>query len=455
MKLPKNIALILDMLENAGYEAYIVGGCVRDSLMGITPHDYDVTTSALPKETERVFAGMRLIETGLKHGTVTVISNGEPVEITTYRVDGEYHDNRRPDKVSFTRSLRDDISRRDFTMNGIAYSPRRGYFDEFGGAEDIERGVVRCIGDPDKRFREDALRILRGMRFSASLGFEIEADTARAMLDNRELLKNISAERIFSELCGLLTGRFSGENLYRVLTDFREIVGVMIPEFRECFGFEQHSRFHCFDVYGHCALSAEKAAQISADSECRLPLTLAMLLHDIGKPQRFSRGDNGEGHFYGHAAVSADIADEILRRLKSSNALRERVCRIVKYHDTTLRDSDRAVRRLLSKHGLEAFRDICIAHMCDDMAKKPECADRCGEWRAVMARAELLASSCCLTLKDLAVDGKALRGLMEPSPEMGKVLKYLLDGVVEGNFPNEYEFLMQEAAKYIAKREKT
>lgn len=455
MVLPENISRALDMLESAGHEAWVVGGCVRDSLMGIIPHDYDITTSALPAETEQVFAGYRLIETGLKHGTVTVLADGSPIEITTYRVDGEYRDSRRPERVTFTRNIRDDVSRRDFTMNGIAYNPKQGYFDEFGGAEDIKAGVIRCIGKPEKRFREDALRILRGLRFSASLGFEIEENTARAMHDTRELLNKISAERVFSELCGLLTGRNSHRNIFRVLTEFRDIAAVIIPEFRECTGFVQHSRFHCFDVYEHCVMSAQKAAEISAGSECRLPLTLAMLLHDIGKPQRFTLGEDGEGHFYGHAAVSADIAEDILRRLKCSNALRERVCTIVRYHDVPLSDTDKSVRRLLRKYGLETVRDICLAHICDDSSKTPECAGRCGEWCAVLSRAEALAPSCCLTLKDLAVDGKALSGLMEPSPEMGKALKFLLDEVINGNFPNEREFLLKEAAKYIAKRQKT
>ena len=455
MVLPENISRALDMLESAGHEAWVVGGCVRDSLMGIIPHDYDITTSALPAETEQVFAGYRLIETGLKHGTVTVLADGSPIEITTYRVDGEYRDSRRPERVTFTRNIRDDVSRRDFTMNGIAYNPKQGYFDEFGGAEDIKAGVIRCIGKPEKRFREDALRILRGLRFSASLGFEIEENPARAMHDTRELLNKISAERVFSELCGLLTGRNSHRNIFRVLTEFRDIAAVIIPEFRECTGFVQHSRFHRFDVYEHCVMSAQKAAEISADSECRLPLTLAMLLHDIGKPQRFTLGEDGEGHFYGHAAVSADIAEDILRRLKCSNALRERVCTIVRYHDVPLSDTDKSVRRLLRKYGLETVRDICLAHICDDSAKTPECAGRCGEWCAVLSRAEALAPSCCLTLKDLAVDGKALSGLMEPSPEMGKTLKFLLDEVINGNFPNEREFLLKEAAKYIAKRQKT
>lgn len=455
MEIPSNIIRILDMLEDAGYEAYIVGGCVRDSLMGVPPHDYDVTTSALPEETERVFSGMKLIETGLKHGTVTVLSNGEPVEITTYRVDGEYHDSRRPDSVSFTRSLREDIARRDFTMNGIAYSPRRGLFDEFGGGEDIRRGIIRCIGDPEKRFHEDALRILRGLRFAVTLGFEIEPDTARAMLDNRELLRNISAERVFSELSGLLTGRNSPRNIRRIMGSFREIFAVVIPELAKCFDFDQHSKYHSLDVYEHSTAAAECAAGISAGTPGQLPLTLAMLLHDIGKPRCFTRGEDGEGHFYGHAQISAEIADGILRRMKTSTSLREQVCEIIKYHDVPLPENDRLLRRMLSRHGEELSREIAMAHIADNMAKKPEFCSRCDDWREVIVRIPEMARESCLTIKNLAVDGKALSGIVPPSPLMGETLKYLLNGVVDGSFPNEREFLLQEAAKYIAKQQKT
>lgn len=453
MEVPSNIAMILDKLENAGYEAWIVGGCVRDSLMGITPHDFDVTTSALPEETERVFAGMRVIETGLKHGTITVLSDGEPVEITTYRIDGEYHDSRRPDSVTFTRSLREDIARRDFTMNGIAYSPKRGLFDEFGGAGDIHGGIIRCIGEPERRFTEDALRILRGLRFSASRGFWIEDGTAAAMLDCRELLNNISAERIFSELSKLLTGRRSGENILRVMTCFREIFAVMIPELRGIFDLAQHSKWHYLDVYQHTVLSVQNAAQLTAGRENALPLTLAMLFHDIGKQRCFTQDENGEGHFYGHAAYSAEMADAILRRLKCSNALRERVCSIVKYHDTPLKDNDRAVRRFLAKHGEQLACDIALAHIADDLAKKEEARARVTEWYAVISRIHRLASECCFTMKDLAVDGNALREIVPPSPLMGEVMKRLLEMVVDGDIPNEREILLQEAAKYVANRD--
>lgn len=452
IEIPERVQRLLDRLESAGYEAYIVGGCVRDSIMGFVPHDFDVTTSALPEETERVFSGMRVIETGIKHGTVTVLTDGIPVEITTYRVDGEYHDSRRPESVSFTRSLKEDIARRDFTMNGIAYSPKRGLFDEFGGAEDIRSGIIRCIGEPERRFQEDALRIMRGLRFSASLGFEIEENTAAAMLDCRELLKNISAERVFAELSGLFSGRNSDRNLRRVMSEFWEIFAVIIPELRGIFDFEQHSKYHFLDVYEHSILAAENAARIAKGQENQLALTLAMLLHDIGKPECFSIGEDGAGHFYGHAKISAQTADVILRRLKCSNALRERVCTIVKYHDVQMMNSDRLIRRQLAKFGEQAYCDIALAHAADDLAKHSAYRGRSDSYFDMIDRAHQLAKESCFTMRSLAVDGKALRGIVEPSPEMGEVLKYLLDGVVDGKFPNEREFLLQEAGKYIAKR---
>lgn len=451
MEIPSNTALVLDMLEAAGYEAWLVGGCVRDSLMGLQPHDYDITTSALPEETKAVFSGMTVIDTGIKHGTVTVVFGKEPIEITTYRIDGEYTDSRRPDSVRFTRSLKEDTARRDFTMNGIAYNPRHGMFDAFGGTEDIRRGIIRCIGDPHKRFHEDALRILRAMRFSASLGFEAEENTAAAMLENKELLRSISAERVFSELSGLLTGRRSAANISRVLTDFRDIAAVVIPELEPCFDFEQHSRYHCFDVYRHMICAAENAARISGGE---LALPLAMLLHDIGKPARFSLDENGEGHFYGHAQLSADIADDILRRFKTSTALRERVCGIIKYHDIPLPENERQLRRLVSKHGEALARDIALAHIADNSAQNPELLYRCEDWRRVLERIPEISQKSCLTVRDLAVDGKALSKIVPPSPLMGQTLQYLLCGVVDGTFPNEREFLLREAAKYIEKMPK-
>lgn len=439
MQIPDSIAAVLDRLEQAGYEAYIVGGCVRDSLMGAQPHDFDITTSALPKETERVFGDLRVIETGLKHGTVTVLYEGEPVEITTYRIDGEYADGRHPDEVRFTRSLAEDIARRDFTMNGIAYSPRRGLFDGFGGAEDIRRGLIRCIGDPDRRFGEDALRILRALRFSAVLGFDIEEGTAASMRRNRGLLARVSGERILAELKKLLCGGNAGN----VLRGFPEIFAEVIPELAPCIGYEQHSRYHAFTLYEHAVRAVEACPR---EEEIRF----AMLLHDIGKPLTQSEDDSGERHFYGHAEKSAELADIALSRFRPSNSFRERVCEIIRYHSLVPQNNDRFIRRRLSKHGAELFRDIMLAHIADDSAKREFTKERIPEWRAIMRRAEeIAAEQPCLTVRALAVNGRDLAELIPPSPKTGETLKHLLGRVLDGAIPNERGALMKEAEKYL------
>lgn len=441
MQIPQNIADILSRLERAGYEAYIVGGCVRDSLMGQEPHDFDITTSALPEETMAVFADMQVIPTGLKHGTVTVLSDGEPVEITTYRVDGDYADGRHPDEVHFTRSLSEDVARRDFTMNGIAYSPVRGLFDEYGGAEDIRRGLIRCIGEADRRFGEDALRILRALRFSAVLGFEIEEETSRSLQKNKGLLANVSGERILVELQKLLCGR----NAVQVLRAYPEVFAEVIPELAPCIGYEQHSRFHAFTLYEHLV-------EAVGNTPCDAGIRLAMLLHDIGKPLTQSADDSGEWHFYAHAEKSAELAETALSRFHCSNALKERVCTIIRYHGFVPENNDKFIRRRLSKHGLELFRDIMLAHIADDSAKVEFAKQRIPLWREIIRRAEEIASQQpCLSIKELAINGKDLSQLIPPSPKMGETLKYLLDRVVEGSLPNEREILLVQARKYLEK----
>ncbi len=441
MDIPKNISDVLDRLEKAGYEAYIVGGCVRDGLMGVPPHDFDVTTSALPEETQKVFSDFRVIETGLKHGTVTVLSDGEPVEITTYRIDGEYADGRHPDSVSFTRNIKEDISRRDFTMNGIAYSPKRGLFDAFGGPEDIRRGIIRCIGDPDKRFNEDALRILRALRFSAVLGFEIENNTALSLRRNKGLLSRVSGERIFSELRKMLCGA----NVGAVLRAFPEVIAEVIPELTPCIGYDQHSRFHAFTLYEHLVRAVESCP---AEEGIRF----AMLLHDIGKPLTQSTGDDGEWHFYAHAEKSSILVEEICNRLHTSTAFKTRICEIIKYHGFVPENTDKFIRRRLSKHGKELFDDIMIAHIADDSAKQDFAKERIPEWKAIMRRAsEISEMQPCLSMKSLAVSGKDISQLIPPSPMTGEVLKHLLNCVVDGALKNEYNVLMAEAEKYLKK----
>ncbi len=441
IKIPENIRRVLDTLQAAGFEAYIVGGCVRDALMGVQPHDFDVTTSATPQETERVFEGYRVIETGLKHGTVTVLSGGEPVEITTFRVDGEYLDGRHPESVSFTRCIEDDLSRRDFTINGMAYSPKLGFVDLFGGQEDLARGIIRCIGSPEKRFGEDALRILRALRFSSVLGFAIEENTARAVREGRGALAKVSVERIFAELKKLLCGK----DAQRVLLEFPEVFAQIIPELAVQIGFEQGSRFHDRTLWEHTAAAVGAA-------ECDVGLRLAMLFHDIGKPQRRTFGEDGEAHYYGHPEDSAIIADRVLRSMNCDNATRERVCRIVRFHEIPVEKSAKYIRRALAKHGLDGFRDIMLAHIADDSAKAPIGQERIPQTReAIRLAEEIMAQKPCLSIKELAINGGDLAGIIPPSPKLGRLLRKLTEEVIDEKLPNEREALLKRAAELAAK----
>jgi len=442
MELPFQIAEILERLEAAGFSAFVVGGCVRDSLMGSTPHDYDVTTSALPKEVERVFGNSRVIETGIKHGTVTLLYKGQSIEITTFRIDGKYDDGRHPDYVTFSRNIEDDLSRRDFTMNGIAFNPKIGLVDPFGGEADIRARVIRCVGSPDLRFSEDALRILRAVRFSSTLGFEVESETARAMVSRRSDLHKISAERVFSELKRAVCGR----DIERVMMSFPRIFSEILPPLFEQLGYEQGSKYHDSVLYEHTARAVAAAPDGPA-------LRLAMLFHDMGKPLCRSVGEDGECHYYGHAERSAEIADGLLRMLKCDNVLRKRVCNIVKYHDIPVDTSRRYIRRQLSKHGLEGFRDIMNAHIADDHAKAEFVCGRIDKARqAIEIAEEITEAQPCLTLKDLAISGSDLKGIVPPSPLMGKVLTALLNEVIEEKTANEKNALLERAREIVAEK---
>ena len=309
----------------------------------------------------------------------------------------------------------------------------------FDGAEDIRRGIIRCIGDPDKRFGEDALRILRALRFSAVLGFEIEDGTADSIRRNKCLLHKISAERIFAELCKLICGRNAGA----VLRDFSDVIAAMIPELAPCIGYEQHSRYHAYTLYEHIVRAVESCPPEAG-------IRLAMLFHDIGKPLTQSADDNGEWHFYGHAEKSAELADEIMRRFKTSNALRERVTAIVRYHGFVPEKTERFIRRRLAKHGLELFRDIMYAHIADDSAKAEFTKERIPEWNEMIRMAEEISErQPCLSTKSLAIGGRDIMTLIPASPKVGETLKYLLDGVVDGRFKNEREELFRQAELFL------
>lgn len=432
--IPAGARHILQTLNGAGHEAYLVGGCVRDLLRGVEPHDWDICTSALPEETECCFAGQRIIETGLKHGTVTVLVDGEPYEITTYRTEGPYSDSRRPDYVRFVPDLTEDMARRDFTMNAIDMDLDGNLRDPFGGTDDIKAGLIRCVGEPDQRFQEDGLRVMRALRFAAVFGYEIEAHTAQAVHENRAMLDRVAAERINAELCKLLVGQSVGA----ILRQYPDVFCQFWPQLGPLVTLEQHNPWHCWGGWEHTIHAVEA---VPAD----VTLRLTMLLHDIGKPACKSTDEQGIDHFYGHPAVSAKLADEMLRALKFDNKTRERVVLLVERHDAQLPPRSQVIRRWLNRLGPEAFFQLLEVKRADGMGQNPEkVRDRLAELDEIRAKAEqILAEKQCLTLKDLAVDGRdVIAAGIEPGPEVGKVLEGLLDQVLNGDTMNEREALI-------------
>jgi len=431
--IPYTVTSALSRLSAAGFEGYVVGGCVRDMLMGREIHDWDITTNALPSEVHEVFSDNKVFDTGIAHGTVSVLTGGGVLEITTYRVDGEYTDNRHPDSVTFTRSLREDLSRRDFTMNAIAYSPADGLVDPFGGQEDIKRGVIRCVGDASKRFDEDALRILRALRFASMLGFAIEENTAAASRQKSQLLKNVSAERINVELTKLLCGGGAGE----VLRNYRDILAVAIPQLAPMFDFDQQNRHHIYDVWTHTIITVEALPSITE-------LRWAALFHDIGKPASFTMDEHGEGHYYGHAEAGAQIANEVMHALKFDNATRERVFLLVKFHDTTVGTDEKRVKRLLGRFGEEFVRQLLLLKRADNLAQSEKYRER----QQLITKAEalideIIARKDCVSLKDLAVNGRDMMELGFEGKAIGEALQTLLDAVIDGLVPNEKTALIE------------
>ena len=434
-EIPAGARQVLQALTAAGHEAYLVGGCVRDLLRGVEPHDWDICTSAMPEETERCFAGQRIIETGLKHGTVTVLVDGEPYEITTYRTEGPYSDSRRPDYVRFVPDLTEDLVRRDFTMNAIATGLDGNLRDPFGGAMDIKAGLIRCVGEPDQRFQEDGLRVMRALRFAAVFGYEIEAQTARAVHENRAMLDRVAAERINVELRKLMVGQSVGN----ILRQYPDVFCQFWPQLGPLVGLEQHNPWHCWGGWEHTIHAVEAAP---AD----VTLRLAMLLHDIGKPACKSTDENGIDHFYGHPAVSAKLADEMLRALKFDNKTRERVVLLVERHDVQIPPKGQVIRRWLNRLGPEAFSQLLEVKRADNMGQAPEkVRNRLAELDVINSKAEqILAEGQCFTLKDLTVNGRdVIAAGIEPGPKVGQVLSELLEQVLSRNVPNERSALLK------------
>ena len=441
--IPAPVREILETLETAGHRAWCVGGCVRDALLGRAPEDWDVTTAARPEETMALF-GDRAVPTGLRHGTVTVRTAASGVEVTTLRQDGAYRDHRRPESVTFTDSLEEDLRRRDFTVNAMAADLAGDLYDPLGGRADLAAGVLRCVGDPDRRFDEDALRILRGARFAAQLGFAIHPDTAAAIHRNRALLGDIAPERIWTELKKLVTGAHAAE----VLRAYPDVIGVFWPEVLPMVGFDQRNRHHCHDVWEH---TLHALAAVPPEVELRL----AMLLHDIGKPNCFTVDEKGQGHFYGHPAESARLAGEMLRCLRADNATAETVVRLVAWHDKNIPRTRPAIARALGKLGERDLRRLLDVKRADNLAQAPEYRAVQGEIdKAEAILDQLLAEGACVSLRQLAVNGRDLLALGLSGPAVGRILRTLLDAVLDETLPNQRAALLAAARNYKESEER-
>ena len=436
MRIPEYVKKCMDALEAAGFQAYAVGGCVRDAWLGLQPHDYDLCTDALPEQTEAVFRDYRLVLAGKKHGTVTVVMDGELVEITTFRTEGGYQDNRHPDWVKFVPDIKEDLSRRDFTVNAMAYSPTRGYADPFGGREDLKKKLLRAVGDPVQRFREDSLRILRGVRFAVKYRLNVDPETEKAMRDEAHLMDNLARERVFDELCKLLPLVTAAD-----LKRFAPILGVVIPELAPMVDFDQHSPHHAYDLYTHVAHVVEGVPG-------ELPLRWAALLHDVGKISCFTQEESGRGHFYGHAEAGSGLADGILRRLKAPNALREQVLVLIENHMTRLPANVKPLRRWVGRLGWDTMEQLLKLQEADMGSKgtgKTENLEQFAQLRALLE--EIRQESQCLSLKDLAVNGHDLMALGYEGREVGRKLEGLLELVMDDAVPNTKDALLAKAAE--------
>ncbi len=441
ISLPPQVETVLNILTEAGFKAYVVGGCVRDCLMGLTPLDWDIATGAKPAEIARAFMKNKVIETGIKHGTLTVVLDGLSMEITTFRIDGEYTDFRRPDSVEFTSDLMLDLSRRDFTMNALAYSPEEGVIDGFGGAEDIQNKLVRCVGNADARFNEDALRIIRGLRFASVLDSEIEEATAESIVSNCKLLKKIAAERIQKELIKLLCG----QAVERILLEYREVIFEIIPELEVTDGFDQHDdEKHIFDVYGHIVHSV---AIIKNEPELRM----TMLLHDSGKPACFTLDEKGIGCFHGHAAAGEEIALKVLTDLKFSKKFTEEVTQLIRYHDIQVFENPKALKKWLSKLGEPLFRKFLLVKRADLLSLSPAMFGRVALVDELEAQLnKLLEQGICLKITDLKVNGMDLINIgIPPGKAVGAMLERLFDEVIDEKIENNKSDLLEAVKEFI------
>ncbi|MCD8316709.1 MAG: HD domain-containing protein [Eggerthellaceae bacterium] len=448
INIPENAMILLNVLTQGGFAAYCVGGFVRDSLLGRPIHDVDIATNAKWQQAKELFGqnGFTVHETGTKFGTITVISDGEPFQITTYRYDGKYKDGRHPETVKAAGTITEDLARRDFTINAMAYNETDGLVDPFDGQKDLELKVVRCVGDPRVRFKEDALRILRACRFCSQLGFAMDKETYEAALSMKSFLAAVSVERIYQELQAFMLG----SHVHDALMNTVDILSFVLPELVAMKGFEQRTQYHIYDVLEHTAYVMQNTP--------RTPLQRwTALFHDMGKPAASFIGPDGVGHFYGHAHVSTELAKGIMERLKFPTALKEQILPLVKHHDEVIEPTSKAVKKALKRldSDPEMFRELCNIKRADAMAQAPQCINRvdlANSLEEIMD--EILNSKEPFSLKDLAINGHdVLEAGVEPGPKVGEILNFLLDAVMEESIPNERDALLGMLNELIASDE--
>lgn len=436
IEVPTPVYFIIQELEKHGHEAYMVGGCVRDSVLGRKPHDYDICTSATPDEILQAFPYEEIIPTGLQHGTVTILINKEPFEVTTYRIDGDYSDNRRPDNVTFTKNLVEDLRRRDFTINAMAYNPKTGLIDPFNGMEDIKYKKIRCVGSAEDRFNEDALRILRAIRFEAQLNFAGLPETMFEIERQYKRLNNISIERINSEFCKIV----ASEQFCVELVLYPNVFSLFIPELKDLIGFQQNNPYHAYDVFNHTVHAIE---QCDSDD---LVVRLAVLFHDFGKPHSYQDGEDGIRHFKGHGKVSAEITDSIMKRLRFDNETRNNVVELVYYHDATFEVGKKYVKRWLNKIGEKQFKRLLEVRKSDIKGQKPDYEEsrieKVNNIENILD--EILQGQECFSLKDLAVNGNDVKQAMnlKEGKDIGYWLNEILKRVIDGELKNNRDDLI-------------
>ena len=445
IKLPKDVIYILQRLENSGYSAYVVGGCVRDALLGNAPQDWDICTSGLPQQVINTFSDYRVIKTGIKHGTVTLMLNSNMYEITTFRTEKDYSDNRRPDTVEFVADIKEDLSRRDFTVNAMAYNPKQGLIDLFFGLDDLDMHIIRTVGNADVRFNEDALRILRALRFSAKLCFNIEKSTAASVHRNKGLLNNIAAERILAEFKQLLLS----ENAVNILREYYDVISVFIPEISPMVGFCQHNSYHCYDVWEHTLHALSYA-------DNNIIIRLAVLFHDVGKPHSLTFDQQGIGHFYGHCVKSAEITENILKRLRCDTKTIKTVVELVKNHDRIISANSRSVKKAALHLGSEKMTRLLIAvKKCDAYGQSPKLfRQRLEELNEIedILNSLIANNKILFSVKELKINGNDLINMgVKDGRVVGAILNSLLKSVNDENIDNIYSSLVKAAMKCMEK----